>query len=556
MKRDLDAMSDRVHDVVIIGGGITGAMIAWDASLRGLKVALVEAQDFGHATTAGSSKLIHGGLRYLKNLEFGLIRESLKERRNWEIIAPHLVFPLEFVVPTRGWGSKSRWFTGLGLTIYDWLSYDRNWLNDEDKKIPAHRSLSTKALLAMQPGLNPDGLRGGVSYYDCQMVSPERLCLECVLGAAQNGAQIANYAKAIQFKYGITDGMRAVTAVEVSDKFTGARYIVRGRMIVNAAGPWADLVQEKANGGSAARGLIRSKGVHLITRNLTRNQALAVQSSDGHFFILPWRGHSILGTTDTVYKGNPEKLCVTEEDISLLLNRANEALPGVNLKRRDVLHAYAGLRPLVDTDPGSRTDSSYTASRRTEIYDHAQDDLSGFLSVIGGKWTTSRLVAERTVDMVAKKLERRLKPCQTASTPLPGGELGQYASFKRRALRRYSFLGSKVCSNLVATYGAMIDEVVPLITDAPDLGETIDPPAPEIAAQVVHAVRQEMAMTVEDILFRRTGIGTLGHPGGDTVTRIARFLSREFGWDAAETVRQVEATESQFINPLHAADAL
>ncbi len=556
MKRDLDAMSDRIHDVVIIGGGITGAMIAWDASLRGLSVALVEANDFGHATTSGSSKLIHGGLRYLKNLEFGLIRESLKERRIWEIIAPHMVFPLEFVMPTSGFGSKSRWITGLGLALYDALAFDRNWLNDDDKKLPRHRVFSTKRLLAMQPALNPDGIRGGVSYFDCQMVSPERLCLECIIGAVQNGARVANYTRATQFKYGISNGMRAVNAIEATDTFTGARYVIRGRMIINAAGPWADLVQETAIGGTAARGLIRSKGVHLITRNLTRNQAVAVQSGDGHFFILPWRGHSILGTTDTVYKGNPEELCVTEEDIELLLERANKVLSGTTLHRRDVLHAYAGLRPLVDADPAADNKNSYNASRKVEIFDHSRENLGCFVSVIGGKWTTARLIAERTVDLVGQKLGRTLRPCTTETTPLPGGEIGKFQSFKKRAMQKFDFLEPNVCENLVLTYGSMAEDVASLVADAPELSECVDARASDIAAQVVHAVRQEMAMTVDDILFRRTGIGTLGHPGGDTVTRVARIMSSEFGWDAAETIRQVEATEQQFINPLSAAEAL
>ena len=556
MKRDLDAMSNRVHDVVIIGGGITGAMVAWDASLRGLSVALLEANDFGHATTAGSSKLIHGGLRYLKNLELGLIRESLKERRIWEIIAPHMVFPLEFVMPTKGFGTKSRWFTRLGLSIYDRLAFDRNWLSDEDKKIPAHRGLSTKALMALQPALTSEGIRGGVSYFDCQMVSPERLCLECVIGAAHNGAQTANYIKAAQFKYGIQNGMRAVNGVEAIDKFTGARYVIRGRMFVNAAGPWADLVQESANGGSAARNLVRSKGVHLITRNLTRNQAVAVQTENGHLFVLPWRGHSIIGTTDTVFKGDPEELCVTEDDIEFLLAQTNKAFSGLRLSRRDVLHAYAGLRPLVDTNPGDGKNSSYNASRKAEIVDHEDENLACFLSVIGGKWTTSRLIAERTVNLIGKRLNKSLRPCETHTTPLPGGEVGKFQSFKKRASQKFDFLEPNVCSNLVATYGSMAESVAALAGSSPKLRKSVDVRSSDIAAQVVHAVREEMAMTVDDIIFRRTGIGTLGHPGGDTVTRIARIMSSEFGWDAAETVRQVEATESQFINTLSPSEVL
>jgi glycerol-3-phosphate dehydrogenase len=287
MKRDLPHMAQETFDLVIIGGGISGASIAWDATLRGLKVALLEKDDFAHATTAGSSKLIHGGLRYLVNGELGLVRESLKERRIWETIAPHMVDPLPFLIPTYGKGMQSGLVLSVGLTFYDLLSFDRNWLNDDDKKLPGYKSLSRQEALNIMPSLKKEGLTGAKIYYDCQMFAPERLCLEFILGATDKGAQAANYAK-------VTDFIRhddIIEGVVVEDRLTGKSHNIRARLVINASGPWADKVMGLAD-DTPSRGLIRSKGIHIITRELSGKTALAIQSAiGGHFFVIPWRGH-------------------------------------------------------------------------------------------------------------------------------------------------------------------------------------------------------------------------------------------------------------------------
>ena len=556
MQRDLHAMSATEYDLVVVGGGITGASVAWDAALRGLKVALLEKDDFAHATTAGSSKLVHGGLRYLVNGELKLVRESLRERRLWESNAPHMVHPLPFILPTYGWGMAGPIVMGIGLTLYDLLSFDRNWLNDDDKKLPGFRRISKAKALDLVPSLPREGLTGAMIYYDCQMFAPERLCLECIEGAVEYGADAANYAEVTGFvsEAAMGNGVR-ITGVEATDRLTGATHRITGKLVVNAAGPWADRLMGFAD-ETPARRLIRSKCIHIITRQLTGENAVAIKSRiGGHFFVIPWRGHTIIGTTDTVFEEEPDAAGVTEKDIADFLRVVNDGLPGLNLKRDDVLHFYVGLRPLVDTTPqvadgeeGKK--DSYNASRAAEVYDHAPEEaIEGLVSAIGGKWTTSRHLAEQVVDLALKKLGKAAA-CETHCTPVHGGEIGRLKSFIARAKKRHAHLPGDVVENLVNFYGSRIDEV--LATAAERQGESeellrrLGPNVAEIGAQVVHAVRHEMALHLADVVFRRTGLGTLGHPGVEVIGRAAELMRRELGWDETATAREIAETTRAF----------
>ncbi|MDF1685996.1 MAG: glycerol-3-phosphate dehydrogenase/oxidase [Parvibaculaceae bacterium] len=542
MKRDLPHMAQETFDLVIIGGGISGASIAWDATLRGLKVALLEKDDFAHATTAGSSKLIHGGLRYLVNGELGLVRESLKERRIWETIAPHMVDPLPFLIPTYGKGMQSGLVLSVGLTFYDLLSFDRNWLNDDDKKLPGYKSLSRQEALDIMPSLKKEGLTGAKIYYDCQMFAPERLCLEFILGATDKGAQAANYAK-------VTDFIRhddIVEGVVVEDRLTGKSHNIRARLVINASGPWADKVMGLAD-DTPSRGLIRSKGIHIITRELSGKTALAIQSAiGGHFFVIPWRGHTIFGTTDSVFKGNPDALGVSETDITSFLEVVNDGLPGLNLTREDVVHQYAGLRPLVDTNPndGEETES-YNVSRAAEVADHAKlDGIEGFISALGGKWTTSRHLAEQVVAMAFEKLGRDAPASTTATTPLYGGGVEIFREFLQNAQQRHPEMEPAIIENLARFHGARLEDVLAQGDGAPSsLLEPLSETRKDIGAQVLHCVRNEMAITLSDMLFRRSGIATLGHPGTELLQKAADLMAEELDWDNAERAIQIEAVE-------------
>ncbi|MDO8288095.1 MAG: glycerol-3-phosphate dehydrogenase/oxidase [Parvibaculum sp.] len=548
MKRDLEEMASTAYDLVIVGGGVTGATTAWDASLRGLKVALLEKDDFAHATTSGSSKLMHGGLRYLVNGELKLVRESLRERRIWENIAPHMVHPLPFMLPTYGRGMKSGLILAIGLLFYDLLSYDRNFVSDDDKKIPGYRTISRKEALEIMPSLKTEGLTGGKIYYDCQMFAPERLCLEHIEGAAEYGADIANYAEVTDFT---REGTR-ITGVNVTDKATGKTHTINGKVTINAAGPWADELMRSGENGKPSRGLIRSKGIHIITRELTGKNALAIQSDiGGHFFVIPWRGHTIIGTTDAVFKDEPDRVGVTEEDIRDFLSVINDGLPGLHLKREDVLHHYVGIRPLIDNDPDATgPKDSYKASREAEVCDHkVLSGIDGFISALGGKWTTSRHLAEQIVDMAAKKTGHTAK-CETHCTPVYGGEIGRLKSFITRAQKRHAHLGADIVENLVHFYGSRIDEVLATADERPEeranLLRRITSDNPTIGAQIVHAVRHEMATHLSDVIFRRTGLGTLGHPGSEMLNRVADIMARELNWDETRIATEMATTSSLF----------
>lgn len=537
-------MGSQTLDLLVVGGGVVGACVARDAAMRGLVVGLVERDDFSHATSAASSKLIHGGLRYLKNFELRLVRESLRERRIWEAIAPHLVHPLPFVVPAyRRKGSAGRWMLRAGLTLYDLLAFDRNRLADEDKHLPAHRTMTRDEVIEMIPGLAPDELQGAVMYWDCQMHSPERLALEHIVDACEHGAMVANRAEVTAFR--IERG--EVRGAVVRDRLGGREVEIEARSVVNATGPWADALLAKVPGKGESGRIARSKGIHVITRPLAGDVAVAIESRGGHFFILPWRGHSLIGTTDVRFDGDPDDFAVTERDIAEFLETVNAGFPGAQLERGDVLHFYGGMRPLVESSPG---EASYKQSRRAEIVDHGeQGGAKGLLSALGGKWTTARAVAEQTVDRVTRLLGSAHVPCRTHETPLPGGKIERFSEFVVQQQRANEALPADVVAHLARDYGRRMDEVVALSRQDEGLAERLHDDRPEIAAEVVHAVRNEMAQTLADVMLRRTGIATLGDPGDKVTQQVAELVAAERGWDAAEQTRQIEALRRRLEAP-------
>lgn len=463
MRRATDRFPNESFDLLIIGGGITGACVARDAARRGLKVALVERGDFANATSAHNSRLIHGGLRYLRNFELGLVRESLRERRIWQTIAPHRVHPLPFMVPL--YGDASRPTLAMGLTLYDLLSCDRG------KDMPRHRWLDAAEARRREPVLGD--AKGAFVYYDAQMDLPERLALECLIDADAHGAAVANYVTAERLL--VRDGK--VEGCRMQDGFD-----IRAKLTLVAAGPWADIFLEHALSRPASHKLMRSKGIHVLVPALTREFALTMATRHGHFFVLPWRGHTLLGTTDTAFTGDPDTLGVSEKDIAEFFAFINKHLPNAALTRDKVEYFYAGLRPLVDDGSGD----TYGASRRSELVDHGKDDgLDGLFSAIGGKWTTSRHLAERIVDRLVGKLGIKARACDTAVAPLSG-----------RAL-------------------------------------------PDVAT----AIRDEMASTLEDFVMRRSGIGTLGRPAPEMLDTLSREMAALLGWDEARRMREIAALD-------------
>jgi glycerol-3-phosphate dehydrogenase len=535
MRRDLLRLANENFDLLVIGGGVTGACVARDAALRGMSVALIEKDDFAGATSAHNSKLIHGGLRYLRNFELGLVRESLRERRIWQRIAPHLVQPLPFLVPLYNAGLRERAMLGTGLTLYDLLSFDRGWLDDPAEKLPGHEWLDKRRTISEEPMLDAPGFGGAFRYYDAQMYAPERLALENILDATLHGAAAANYvaAESLLIRNGIVEGAQAREA------FGGGRIAIRAKTTLLAAGPWADLFLNMALGKPTSHKLLRSKGIHLVVPAMTKTDALTVAAGGGHFFVLPWRGCSLLGTTDTQFQGPPDDVGVSERDIESFLAFIDGHLPAAHLKRADVRHFYAGLRPLVDDGSGD----TYDASRRAELIDHGKDDgIAGLFSAIGGKWTTSRDLAETVTDTIAMRLGRRVRGCTTGTAHLPGGNIARRREFFAAQAKAYPQIAT---DHLARLYGTRLSAVIAAAANRPELLQPIAATG-DIGAQILFAIHEEMAMTLSDVVMRRTGIGQLGDPGAQTLQAAAALMTQELGWDAARQTREIAAASRNF----------
>lgn len=542
-----ERLASEEFDLIVIGGGIVGASVARDATLRGLKVVLLERKDFASATSGASSKLIHGGLRYLMNLEIGLVRESLKERRIWSQIAPHLVTSLPFILPIHGSKKfRERLLYSLGLKAYDWLSYDRNRLSDPNKFIPPHKRVSRQDILSVEPRLEGMNFNDALLFHDYQMYSPERLAWACLKQSMEQGGVILNYTEVVGF---LRDKTRIV-GVKIKNRDDGSETQIKGKVIVNATGPWADRLIAIATEKEPARKIIRSKGIHILTKPLTSKYAVVMPGKGTHFFVLPWQGYSLLGTTDTVYQGDPDDVHVNERELVEFLSTVNRGFEGANLRRGDVMFFYAGLRPIVEKDPQETEEefNSYNASRSAEVFDHAQDDCDGLITAVGGKWTTSRHLAERVVNKVFEKLGATPPPCKTDLTPVSGVGFTVFNEFLDDVKKQYSDFPPEIIENLAHNYGTEIHKVIELTRIDPQLGEPLSNTRKEIGAQVVYAVREEMARHLNDVLFRRTNMGNLGDPGEDVLRKAIDLMSHELAWQ--EKVRESEKNKSrvQFVS--------
>lgn len=538
MKRNLEQMAQESFDLVIIGGGISGACVAWDAILRGLSVALIEKSDFGAATSAATSKLAHGGLRYLKNLEFDLVRESLRERRILEQIAPHLVIPLPFLVPTYKDSPNNRVMLYPGMVFYDLLSFDKGWLDDPDRKMPRFKSFTAQQVRDMEPGVETNGLTGGVLYYDGQIISPDRLTLSFLTSAASRGARLANYAQVVDL---LMEDKR-VLGVKVKDNINQSEHEIRGKITVNCSGPWADLVLGMTK-TKTDKHVLRSQGIHIVTRKIVGNNALVLLTPTlRHYFVIPWRGLTLIGTTDTKYEGDPDTYHVTEEAVAELIQEVNASYPGGKLTRDDVMYAYGGLRPIVEKD--TQVDS-YKASRKYEIYDHKKDEgLEGLVSVIGGKYTTSRYLGKQITDLVVKKLKDNVADSQTDHIPLAGGNISIFRDFLANLMESApSGISDITLEYLANHYGTLTRNLFDLVRKNPELGEPLGESRPDIAAQIVYAARNEMAQTVLDVALRRTGVGTIGHPGRDVLEKIADLMAAELDWTDEQRAKSLDQAD-------------
>lgn len=542
-------LSSGRYDVLIVGGGITGIAIAREAAERGLSVCLVEKNDFGGATSASTSKLIHGGLRYLENFEIGLVRESLAERRILGLAASHLVKPLPFMIPVLPWSKPGKLILRTGLYMYDALSYDRNRDVPEGHQIPGSVSLSEREVQAVDPMIASIA-KGALLYYDYQSLHPERLTLAFLKSALQKGAVFYNHTEATGFIVEEAGGRRNLQGAEVRDTITGKTATIRAGITINASGPWMDLVLGLADRKSETK-LSRSTGIHFLTKPLFKhNNAVLFRTRSGrHFFVVPWEGFSLIGPTDRPYTKHPDELRPGQDDFDQLFEDINDTLPGAPLTRDMIVDIPIGIRPLIFSGK-----STYKASRRYEILDHESKGLHGLISVAGGKWTTSRQLGEDVMTLALSKLPDpgNVMNVNTGELPLFGSPgFGNpddiYIDF---SLKNFSTEGisPEVHRHLISMYGTEHTRILEYVHKKKALAKPVSDrfPTKDIMAQVLFSVEHEGARTVSDIIRRRIALGTYGLPTEKELLAVAQLAAPLLKWNQTEVRRQVKEALAEY----------
>jgi len=470
MKRNPAALANNTFDLAIIGGGILGAGIARDAALRGLTVALVEKGDFASGTSSRSTKLVHGGLRYLEHLSFGLVAESCRERMILLDMAPHLVTPLSFLLPAYEGDPRSLAMLRLGTTLYDWLTPRRH------AATPRHRTLSADETVAAEPALEREHLHGAVLFHDCQM-DDARLCLETVLDACRHGATCSNYCQVTGFR----QTRDHVDALQVVDRISGQSFDVRAKCFVNAAGPWVEQVGRFATRKPVPVSLSPTKGVHLVIPRINRRHGIYFQSKRDRrmIFLLPWGDSSLLGTTDTRYTQSADTVRAEMEDVDYLIDQLRELAPSHAIDDGDIITSFAGVRALI------RCEQRKPSLRSREERIVASGD--NLLTVAGGKYTTFRAISDKAVHRVSRMLGRRPSKCLTATGPL--------------------------LDHRPAKTGMRISEL-------PEVFES----------DIAFACTDEMAVTLEDVMRRRTLLALSRHGGVEVAAQVSHLMVKQLGW--------------------------
>ena len=541
----------QVFDVIVIGAGINGAGVARDAAMRGLRVLLLDKGDISSGTTQWATRLIHGGLRYLEHYEFALVRESLRDREALLHIAPHLVRPLGFLVPIYDRNSNGPLIIRLGMNLYDTLSYD--------KSMARHKMLGRKKVEEREPGLNPEGLKAAAFYYDAQVEYAERVAVENAISARDHGATIVTYANVEHLIIENND----VKGVGFTDVFTGESHEVRAPVTVNVAGPWVDEVLEELQKPGTDKNVGRfmggTKGSHLIVDafpGAPKGEALYVEArKDGRpYFIVPWNGRYLIGTTDLRYEENLDYVKASEEEIQYLLDETNYVIPEARLSREDVLFTYSGVRPL----PYNPEGETGGVTRSHVVFDHATGgsaaggkvksqsaelpQVGGLLSIIGGKLTTYLNLSRQTTDAVFKKLDRKGPKSTSRKTPLPGSETSDFAAFAE-GFRAASPMPEVLRDRLLKIYGVRAAEVLKIGEEDPDLLTPLSPidsvETALIGAEVIWAFREEMAQTLSDVLLRRTMAGYGPRVALDVAEPAAQVAVEHLGWDEERAEREV-----------------
>ena len=537
--------------MAVIGGGITGAFLALDAVRRGLSVVLVEQGDFGAATSAASSKLLHGGIRYLQQGQLGKVRESALERIFFQNLAPHLSHYVPFVVPAFHGLRRGRLPLSAGMAFYQILCVDQNrYLLDPARRVPGWSLWDRAELLHRFPVLKGTGTTGAMVYYESHMYSSERMTWAVLSSAAREGAALANYARVTGF---LGDGA-AVRGIRVKDELSGDEIEVRARMTVNATGPWLQPLNDRLLNKRAGRLTTGfAKGMHIVVPRLFRDHALAwatrhassgvIDRGGRHIFFIPWRDRTLVGTTYSLLPDDEVTAAVSAHEVTEFVDELNRALPLLKLRRQDVQYAFAGIYPLQVERIRPQV---YQGSGRYQVRDHGRDGIAGLVSVLGAKYTTARLVAEVAMNLVGQYLGTP-RSGDTRQRPLWSGDIHPLGDFMRSRQRAWKGrLAPGVVEDLVHLYGREMDSVAGIAASDMSLVQPLVSGRPVIGAQLVYAARAEMVQHLDDVLLRRTDLGALGHLDRKVLVSCAALVGKELGWNAARQAQEVERMESHY----------
>jgi len=530
MLRDLGRLTATEHDLLVIGGGISGLIIAYDAAQRGLSVALIERGDFGAATSFNHLKTVHGGLRHLQRGDLRRMRHSVLERRAFATIAPHMVVPLAFLAPTTRTLTRSRLAFRTAFRIDGWIGRDRNAGLPPRLHLPAGRVISVDECRRLVADLDLTEATGAALWYDYQMPVADRLTLAFALAASASGAMLSNYVEALTpLRHGTV--VCGVKARDVADR--GEPFEIRARMTVNAAGPWARSIMTACGIG---RDVPLLKAVNLVTRRAVRGPAVVRSTRHGRALVLaPWHGRALIGTSESINTCGPDDQDVTPEELKTFLREINTAFPRLNLRDDEVSLVHRGVVPAVVSNGRARL------RPHPELIDHGRDEVQGLITAIGVKYTTARLLAEQTVDLVMAKLGRGSVPCRTSLVPLPGAFAETPDALVATLVDTHRhWLDKSSAAHLATAYGTDCHTIVALAAQDQRLQERVTPDSPVLRAEVVHAVRHEMALTLTDVVVRRTPLGTAGHPGLIVAQVCTEILGRELHWTADRASGEIE----------------
>lgn len=532
MKRDIEKLSSQIFDILIIGGGIHGAAVAREASRKGFKTALIEMNDFGHSTSFNSMKVIHGGLRYLQHGNLKRIRQSIRSRKIMQNVAPHLIKAVPFLVPTYGYGIKSKTIMRIALLINDIISFDRNYNINSQNHIPGGKVIDKKKILALLPGINKEKLTGGAIWYEAVVQNTERVLLEFLYDAYNYDFTSANYIEAIEF----INGENEIKGVKVRDIINSNEFNIYCKICVNAVGPWFNLIQNSLKLSKQPK-IELTKAVNIIVnKKIFSEYSVGLEGKESFsdtdafikrgkrlFFFVPIENYTMIGTSYKLYRGEINNFEITKEDIQEIINEVNYLYPSIGLTFNDVSFYHAGLLPLEKkSDP-----DNVQSERHSVIYDYEdENNLKNLFSIKSVKYTTAPVIAEDVVKMI----KRKIKPASITKNQIK-------FDFKYA----HGDMSREILESLTNKYGAHSNEIFKLIEEDKSYLNLVSFDPPLIVAEIIYALRNEMALTLKDVVLRRTGMGMLRCPSLESIANTAVIISSELGWDKAKEASEIDS---------------